>query len=504
MLFNSASFLFLFLPAVWGVAAALHRAGHSRALVPWLVVASFGFYAISHPAHLPVLLLSVLVNAAAGRMIEGGRTPAASRGWLVAGLTFNLALLAAFKYSGFAAAQLNALGGLGLPVPALALPVGISFYTFTQVAYLVDSHRQRAAHYGPGEYALFVTYFPHLVAGPILHHRQVIPQFRATAFCRFAAPELGRGAVLFAFGLAKKMLVADTLAPFADRAFAAADAGLALSLWEAWFGLLAYTFQIYFDFSGYSDMALGLSIAMGIAIPINFRSPYRATNIIDFWRRWHISLSAFLRDYVYIPLGGNRRGPWRRHVNLMSTMLLGGLWHGAGWGFVIWGALHGAYLVVNHLWRAVTRGTDRAAAGGRWWPWLITFTAVTAAWSFFRAETLSGATRVLAAASGLNGVALPQSLLEAVPALARLGVGVHTSGMFPNDLTEDKLAWVLYVAFAAGLAWWGRRATSLAGVDDDEVANRPPATAVFALAGALLACCLLKLQQNTAFLYFAF
>ena len=243
------------------------------------------------------------------------------------------------------------------------LPLGISFYTFTQIAYLADVYANKAQEYAPANYALFVTWFPHLIAGPIMHHREMMPQF-ATAFRAKIDPRLVLiGLSIFSVGLAKKVLLADQAAPFADAVF---DRGalLPLTFAEAWVGALAYTMQIYFDFSGYSDMAIGLSLMFGVRLPVNFNSPYKSKSIIEFWRRWHMTLSRFLRDYVYIPLGGNRRGPVRRYANLMATMLIGGLWHGAGWTFVIWGALHGLYLMANHAWNAAGGRLPKPVADG--------------------------------------------------------------------------------------------------------------------------------------------
>ena len=252
-----------------------------------------------------------------------------------------------------------------------------------------------AVHYG-----LFVTYFPHLIAGPVLHHAQMMPQFSNGAIYRLNGANLSAGLAIFSLGLVKKVVLADGVAPYADAVFKPADAGLQPDMVEAWLGMLAYTFQLYFDFSGYSDMAIGLSWMFNIRLPFNFDSPYRATSISDFWRRWHISLSTFLRDYLYIALGGNRFGVVRRYANLAATMVLGGLWHGASWSFVLWGALHGAYLMVNHGFRALCGATLTARLDRSWMfgllAWALTMTSAMVAWVFFRAETPPGALRVLA------------------------------------------------------------------------------------------------------------
>ncbi len=265
-------------------------------------------------------------------------------------------------------------------------------------------------------YTLFVTYFPHLIAGPVLHHKEMMPQFAHTSTYRFSYENLAVGGTIFFIGLFKKIILADGIAAYVPPVFNAPAAGVELTLIEAWGGALCFTLQLYFDFSGYSDMAIGLSRMFGVTLPLNFHSPYKSVNIIEFWRRWHMTLSRFLRDYLYIPLGGNRRGKVRRHLNLMTTMLLGGLWHGAGWTFVIWGGLHGLYLVINHAWHSLRRrlGQDPAQPLSR--PMhlasaVLTFLAVTVAWVFFRADSFGDAMSIVHAMFGGNGFALPDTWL---------------------------------------------------------------------------------------------
>ena len=324
------------------------------------------------------------------------------------------------------------------------LPLGISFFTFTQIAYLVDIYRAEPAGASYPKYLLFVTFFPHLIAGPILHHRETMSQFgrRLTP----TAENFAVGLTIFAIGLFKKVILADGIAPYVAPVFDAAAQGKSLTLLEAWSGALAYTLQLYFDFSGYSDMAIGLARLFGVTFPLNFASPYKATSIIDFWRRWHMTLSRFLRDYLYIPLGGNRRGPARRYANLMITMLLGGLWHGAGWTFVIWGGLHGLYLVINHLWRAAgLRIGSRALAGA------VTFIAVVIAWVFFRASSVEAASHILAGMAGLNGVVLPvewQSKLAGIPGIASLRFA-ELGAAFQGRETLQAIAALLAIAWLA-------------------------------------------------------
>src|SRR4051794_4026493 len=357
MLFNSYSFIFLFLPAVLAGYFALGR-GSNLAPVVWLALASLAFYSLGNWQYVALLLASIAFNYGVGYLlIVRDFRPRLRFAVLTAGVAGDLAVLGIFKYAGFLAANFNAVFSTGFVVHIL-LPVGISFYTFTQIAFLVDACRGQVARYALPHYALFVTYFPHLIAGPILHHKDMIPQFEREE-TKHPHPHLILcGLIIFAIGLFKKTCLADGIQPLVALAFEARSP----SFDQAWCGALAYTFQLYFDFSGYSDMAIGISLMFGIFLPVNFNSPYKATSIVEFWRRWHMTLSQFLRDYVYIPLGGNRRGRVLRYINLMITMLLGGLWHGAAWTFVVWGALHGAYLCINHAFSALVPNAPKLLA----------------------------------------------------------------------------------------------------------------------------------------------
>src|ERR1700722_5431613 len=385
MLFNSYPFIFLFLPIALFGYFALGRFSNLAPVI-WLALASLAFYAVSNWAFVALLLASIAFNYLVGWLLIAYRLRRGVRfAVLTAGVAGDLLVLCYFKYAGFLAANLNALFSTGLSVNVL-LPVGISFYSFTQIAFLVDAYRGKVAHYALPHYALFVTYFPHLIAGPILHHRDMIPQFES-AESKSPNPHLILcGLMIFAIGLFKKTGLADGIQPLVSLAFSPA----APSFDQAWIGALAYTFQLYFDFSGYSDMAIGISLMFGIFLPLNFNSPYKAQSIIDFWRRWHMTLSQFLRDYLYIPLGGNRRGAVLRYVNLMITMALGGLWHGAAWTFVIWGVLHGLYLCINHAWNHFAPPVaPRFARVANLAAFMLTFLSVVVAWVFFRAGTLS-------------------------------------------------------------------------------------------------------------------
>src|SRR6201996_1928482 len=378
MLFNSYSFIFLFLPVVLLSYFGCARFGRLAPVV-WLALASLAFYSFSNWQFVPLLLASIAFNYGIGYLLIARPLRPASRFFaLTVGVAGDLIVLAIFKYAGFFAANLNAMFATGIAVHIL-LPVGISFYTFTQIAFLVDAYRGQVARYALPHYALFVTYFPHLIAGPILHHKDMIPQFERAESKRPDPHFILCGLMIFAAGLFKKTGLADGIQPLVATAFGPGHP----TFDQAWIGALAYTFQLYFDFSGYSDMAIGISLMFGIFLPLNFNSPYKAVSIIDFWRRWHMTLSQFLRDYLYIPLGGNRHGSVRRYVNLMITMLLGGLWHGAAWPFVAWGALHGIYLCINHAW--VNYGPPmpkRWARPAGVVAFLLTFLAVVVAWVF--------------------------------------------------------------------------------------------------------------------------
>ena len=324
----------------------------------------------------------------------------------------NLILLGYFKYANFFADNLNHFAGTALPIWQVILPLGISFFTFTQIAFLVDTYQGKVKEFNFVHYTLFVTYFPHLIAGPVLHHKEMMPQFAKRNVCHLNWDNVAVGLSIFVLGLAKKVLIADSLADFSTPIFSAVAAGGQPMLFEAWIGALAYTLQLYFDFSAYSDMAIGISLMFNVRLPMNFNSPYKATNIIDFWRRWHMTLSRFLRDYLYIPLGGSRHGKFRRYFNLFITMLLGGLWHGAGWTFVIWGALHGFYLMVNHAWRGLKEkmGWGEGCILAKLGAGALTFLAVVVGWVFVRADSVSSAMAMLHGMAGMNGVSLPSSL----------------------------------------------------------------------------------------------
>ena len=438
MLFHSPKFLFIFLPLTWIIYRALIGCRIYRVALGWLVLASLVFYGYWNPPYVLLISASILVNHFIGRKVCPALSPlsAGRRRWLLyTGLVFNLGLLGYFKYANFFLSTANSMLGTSYNFGHVILPLAISFFTFTQIAYMLDAYRGETGKYSLLEYSFFVTFFPHLIAGPIVQHYEIMPQVERGDGFRFRRAHLAVGISVFIVGLFKKMVLADGCAIYADPVFKlAAMQGILASI-DCWIGVLAYTFQLYFDFSGYSDMAIGLSYCFGFRLPLNFDSPYQATSIVDFWRRWHISLSRFLKKYLYFPLGGNRHGVLMRYRNLFLTMVLGGLWHGAGWNFVIWGALHGFYLAANHLYRDLLKHWNLTAPrnaftdfGG----WALTMFAVVIAWVFFRAQDFTTASWMLGRMFGFATEVRP---------------GLDPDQMFASG---DKFLWI---AFVAGLAF---------------------------------------------------
>jgi alginate O-acetyltransferase complex protein AlgI len=427
VLFSSYEFIFFFLPAVLGGFLALSRFRQIRLAAAWLALASIFFYGYWSPRYVFLLMGSIGFNFLASKYIQRFcSAPDNRRMRMLLGFSIavNLCILGYFKYANFFSDSVNSLLGTGWQLASIILPIGISFFTFTQIAFLVDTYQGKVRESSFVPYLLFVTYFPHLIAGPVLHHAEMMPQFSNRSTYRFCLKNFVAGAAFFVIGLFKKVILADGIQPFVAPVFEA-NPSYTLSLIEAWGAALAYSLQLYFDFSGYSDMAIGLSKMFNVNLPLNFNSPYKARSIIDFWRRWHMTLSRFLRDYLYIALGGNRNGKIRRYINLLLTMLLGGMWHGAGWTFIIWGGLHGLYLIINHLWGALKKSLFPPIH--RWQPLanalavLLTFISVVIAWVFFRALNIESALRVIFAMVGLNGFTLPiQWEAELTPLLAKL------------------------------------------------------------------------------------
>ena len=400
MLFSSHIFLFLFLPLTLGGFCLFARFLGPKPAKNWLTLTSLVFYGWWNPIYTVLIVASMLVNFFLGRHIATTvRAGRSGHGWLVFGVTANLLLLGYYKYANFFVNNFNALFGTGWNIGQIILPLGISFFTFTQIAYLVDARRGVACEYDLGDFLLFITFFPHLIAGPIIHHSEMMPQFREPRTYRFDWNNLAVGLGIFAVGLFKKTVIADRLSEYAANVFGAGAAGTPMAARDGWAGALSFTFQIYFDFSGYSDMAIGLARMFGIVLPINFNSPYKAVNITDFWRRWHMTLTRFLRDYVFLPLCKSRLGKSRRYVNLVLTMVIAGLWHGAAWTFVLWGLFQGVCLVINHRWTTFWKTRPRLALLPPWLtPWVgrtLTFLIVVLGSVLFRATDLRGAGHLL-------------------------------------------------------------------------------------------------------------
>jgi D-alanyl-lipoteichoic acid acyltransferase DltB (MBOAT superfamily) len=405
LLFNSLEFIFVFLPLTIAVFLLVGKAAETpTARIAWLAAASLAFYAYWDIDFVPVICVSIVANFLCALALV--KYEKHVKIILAGGVILNLAAIGFYKYTNFGIQIWGELGGHAIAPLRLALPLGISFFTFTQIAYLADVAAGRASERNFMKYVLFVTYFPHLIAGPIMHHREMMPQFSA-AERRLTSLRLAVGLSVFAIGLFKKAVIADYLATLVNPVFAAASKGAVASS-DAWGGALAYSLQIYFDFSGYCDMAMAVSFLFGIVLPFNFDAPYKASSIAEFWHRWHITLSRFLRDYVYIPLGGNRHGEFRRMTNIAATMLIGGFWHGAGWTFVAWGALHGIYLIGNHAWIGWKHRSSRLARIAQtavfgFMGFAITQFLVVIAWVYFRADSLASAHQMFGAMAGLRG-----------------------------------------------------------------------------------------------------
>lgn len=452
MLFTSLEFVLLYVPLTFFIFFFIARRSHEWAIA-WLLLVSLAFYARWNAWDLIVLIPSVIINFLVAQRIVKSTLNESRIRWLWFGIGVNLLALGYFKYLNFFSSIITSAldANAQASVRVDSLPLGISFFTFTQIAFLIDAYRKEAVELNGVRYGLFATYFPHLIAGPILHHKQMMPQFNKISIFSPSSAHINQGLFIFLIGLIKKVILADTFADYANPIFDSTTPS-ADHFGAMWIGTICYTLQLYFDFSGYSDMAIGVSLIFGIMLPINFNSPYKAKNIVEFWRRWHITLSNFLRDYLYIPLGGNKKGKMRRHFNLLGTMTLGGLWHGASWNFVIWGCLHGAYLTINHLTKEYIASIPilKVVFGIIGWP--LTLMAVMVAWVFFRATTVDRAWEMLHTMSGARGFDISHETifgLYMVPPhplelAAVLSVGIGTALFLPNtqEISRRASSWV--------------------------------------------------------------
>jgi alginate O-acetyltransferase complex protein AlgI len=478
VLFSSYIFILAYLPVAFAGFAWLRRTDGKRAATLWVVAASAVFYGWWSLAHLALLIGLLVVNFAAGNAIHRRRGTSAGRSILICGVTLNIGVLAWFKYAGFLGAVIAPETTASWRLADIVLPLAISFFTFQKIAYLVDVWRGDVDPPDFAEFCFFVLFFPQLIAGPIVHCRDIVPQIRRPDWPPRIGLEAAAGLSLFAVGLVKKAFLADPLSVAADRVFGAVAAGGAISAGEGWLGTLSFGFQIYFDFSAYSDMALGLALMFGIRLPANFDSPYKASDPIDFWRRWHISLSTWLRDYLYIPLGGNRVPRWRRAMNIAVVMVLGGFWHGAAWTFLLWGAMHAALILSAHSLRAVfgmPGGVARIAISAG------TFVAVMICWVPFRATDLT-------------------STLAIFKALFDVG-SASISGLPSRDLAILALAAAICWGLPSSMQIFGWRET--AGKLSARMKWRPNLVWSSAIATAILAA-LAYVPTGAPFIYFQF
>ncbi len=445
MLFNSYEFLFFFLPITLVGYFLLNNRRLTVAANSWLLFASLFFYGWWNIVYLPLILGSILFNYTIGSLIADTDTlkkqVVSKKAIFVSGIVVNVLFLGYFKYMDFFIGNVNAAFRTNLPLLHIVLPLGISFFTITQIAFLVDAYEGLVEEKKLLNYALFVTFFPHLLAGPILHHKEMMPQFDRTRNKVLTYKNLSLGFYLFFIGLFKKIILADQFSIWAKAGF---DTATTLNLFEAWVASIAYTFQLYFDFSGYSDMAIGVGLMFNIRLPINFNSPYKATSIIDFWKRWHITLSNFITTYLYTPIvrSFSKITFTKSMVAIFIAMFISGLWHGAGWTFILWGSLHGAALVVNHYWKKLK--IKMPAVVG----WFLTFNFVNFAFVFFRARDWKDAMKVFKGMFGMNGVVLPRSF-DKLSFLADLNVKFSKDWLdaAKGDVHVDTVLWTTLVAF---------------------------------------------------------
>lgn len=398
MLFNSFDYILFFVPIVLFLYFLFNKFHLIVIGKSWLILASLFFYGYITPKYIPLLLFSIFFNFAVSSALNS-KNKANKKVLLIFGILINILLISYFKYMDFFIANINAVFNSHIQLLHIVLPLGISFFTFQQIAYLCDSYEGKTKEYDFLSYSLFVLFFPQLVAGPIVHHEEMVPQFEKLKNKFLNWKNLSEGLLVFTVGLFKKVIIADTLAKWAALGF---DGGANLSFLEAWITIFSYTFQIYYDFSGYTDMALGVAQMFNIKLPQNFNNPYRSIDIQDFWRRWHMTLSRFLKDYVYIPLGGNRKGTLRTYLNLFVVFLICGIWHGASWLFVLWGIVHGIAIVINRLWKKLNVNLPY------WFAWSLNFLFVSLAWVLFRSDSLTTASGIYKSAIGLCGFAIPK------------------------------------------------------------------------------------------------
>jgi len=451
MLFNSHIFIFIFLPITFFIYFYLNHLKLTDASKSFLVFSSLFFYSWWNINYLPIILLSILFNFSIGTILSKKgieKKTLKKSSILIFGITVNLLLLGYFKYSDFMIDNINLVFQASIPSLELLLPLAISFFTFQQIAYLVDSYRGETKEYNFLNYTVFVTFFPQLIAGPIVHHKEMMPQFEILRNKIINYKNISMGLFIFSIGLFKKVIIADSFSVWANEGF---DIAEQLNFFEAWITSLSYSFQLYFDFSGYTDMAIGIALLFNIKLPINFFSPYKARNIQDFWRRWHITLSNFLRDYIYFPLGGSKKGDLLTYNNLMITFLIGGVWHGAGWTFIFWGFLHGLALIIHRIWKTLNIKMHT------WIAWFITFNFINFSWIFFRAKEWEDAVKVLQGMLGFNGIVLPISLEHRLNLLTHYNI---TFGKWLGNL-ETNISTIVWIIITMGILLFTKNSIEL-------------------------------------------
>ncbi len=509
MLFNSYEYIFLFLPITIAGFFFLGSRVHHKVAVAWLVGASLFFYGWWNPAYVSLIMGSIIFNYAVGFQLKNSRkAPNFRKGMLIFGIAMNLCLIGYFKYANFFVGNLNFTFGTDFHLKNIILPLAISFFTFQQIAYLVDAYERELHESNLLHYFLFVTFFPQLIAGPIVHHKEMMPQFGKNKLYEPHAINFAMGITTFAIGLFKKIVLADGVAEYASPVFAAAEKGSEIiTLFYGWGGTIAYTLQIYFDFSGYTDMAIGSALIVGIKLPLNFNSPYKSLNIIEFWQRWHITLGRFFQEYLFTPLCRTKGGTSRMGTNLIVTMLLGGLWHGAGWTFIIWGGLQGVLLAINHSWRTFRKkvlgqNLKHTSLTGKTISVILTMFAVTIGMVFFRAETIEGATTMLTGMFGLNGASIPSVFTNIHPALTMLLSKLHITGSADSGIVFTT-KWVM-ICFSSIILFFPNSIQYVNSIFANEKLSNGRLFSHAMLTGIMIVWAVIAIDKPSEFLYFQF
>ena len=481
MIFSSYEFIFIFLPITFFLYFYLNKNKFTKLATGLLAFASLFFYSWWNLIYLPLILISILINYFISGLLLKSRQK--NKVLLIIGIVFNLSLLGYFKYSDFFIQNINLVFNNNYSLLQLTVPLAISFFTFQQVAFLVDSFKGYVKKNNFLNYIIFVTFFPQLIAGPIVHHKEMMPQFSENLNKSINYKNIYLGVFIFSIGFFKKVVIADGFSIWASNGF---DVLEQLSLIEAWVTSLSYTFQLYFDFSGYTDMAIGAALLFNIFLPINFNSPYKSINIKDFWTRWHITLSRFLRDYIYIPLGGNKNGNYKMYSNILVTFLIGGLWHGAAWTFIFWGFLHAIAIIIHRVWITTGISLNKAFA------WFLTFNFINISWIFFRAEKWEDALKILKGMFGFSGVVLPKTFQNY--SFFR-GENILFGDIYSNFNSDNEITFWLPVALCICLFF----KNSYQVINYYQQSNKIIIFIVFVFSISLM-----NLDKNVEFIYFNF